>query len=958
MAPLFYWYDEQTGEHLRDPNGKFIVVNEPRLVTEGNHCPGYSWRDPAWARAQLLDMTDAGIDIALIVWFGHEKNGTWGEGGLRNLLDAALKLEQEGRHPPCIGLFFDTSSFTFEEQGRNPGKPWTLDMTKPENIGRFYEMIKHFWSIVCDSPYRRDSASPLRKLSESRYGPIIARIGGSPVIVLYESGRGNFFSDWGHPLFDKIQTGFEADFGVRPRVFPDYEWSYKDTDDDRLPFDLNGGGYVRWRAAVYEPFCMSDPVSLPRKGLDTIQFGPGYDDRAFPGRTTNGSPVRSRDNGAFYCYGWQYAERAEKRIAMIESWNELHEGTAICESRQYGRKYIDLTRGMAARFKSDYSTSDAAWCCLTGRNADGLSVINEERGLYQIDGGVLRSSDQEFGKEEIDYICDPPPTTNGQTVAIWKNGRPCRRTRLPFSSVMYFDVKDEFLRAATSDTLWLEIEYCDSGQDSFALRAGDGSEVIAKVQKTGTGKWVTSIFPVRKASLMGRIGGGLNHMIYQKVACDFLVDSLRDGNEHIGFVSVGRTRDSLDRARAEALGKDTITPAATAHGFRIDAPWSAGPSQSFRFKVTAVQADGATDTGYHGRVQAGSLYQNDSVPCSITFGEKDHGHVELEASLNHYGENAIWVIDAEAPARTGRHSVFVPVPRCELTAGQEGKNMRFINVPAGRLREKSGQPCYSSGQGRGLLVVDTADPVYSNLGGYPSYYGLYVTVEYFDEGHGSFCLVYDSNDTFDPPAGEKIARTQEVALNDTKEWQRACIFLEDPFFGNRCLGGDFAIDDLGSDLAIRHVSVNVAPEAEFIGTLSLEAQPPHSDGSLQNFTLTVRDGKQRPADYCSRFRFLPSMPEISPTDVELACEDHGTTRIGLPWVEGCKWEAYDLANPMLTSFEKADIAAPSSSSPRALSRKAAPQKRKAAYPAAAGALAIVLVFAAARVRHSVLTDAV
>ncbi len=38
-------------------------------------------------------------------------------------------------------------------------------------------------------------------------------------------------------------------------------------------------------------------------------------------------------------------------IVMIETWNELHEGTDICETREYGRQYIDMTAKYSVMFK-------------------------------------------------------------------------------------------------------------------------------------------------------------------------------------------------------------------------------------------------------------------------------------------------------------------------------------------------------------------------------------------------------------------------------------------------------------------------------------------------------------------------------------------------------------------------------------------------------------------------------
>ena len=37
-------------------------------------------------------------------------------------------------------------------------------------------------------------------------------------------------------------------------------------------------------------------------------------------------------------------------LVHLETWNEFHEGTEICHSREYGRQYIELTRRYADQF--------------------------------------------------------------------------------------------------------------------------------------------------------------------------------------------------------------------------------------------------------------------------------------------------------------------------------------------------------------------------------------------------------------------------------------------------------------------------------------------------------------------------------------------------------------------------------------------------------------------------------
>jgi hypothetical protein len=80
-------------------------------------------------------------------------------------------------------------------------------------------------------------------------------------------------------------------------------------------------------------------------------FGPGYDHSAVPGRQ---ALVRDREGGAFSERAWEQLlsqEPGERPwLVHLETWNEFHEGTEICETKEYGRRYLDLTRRFADMF--------------------------------------------------------------------------------------------------------------------------------------------------------------------------------------------------------------------------------------------------------------------------------------------------------------------------------------------------------------------------------------------------------------------------------------------------------------------------------------------------------------------------------------------------------------------------------------------------------------------------------
>jgi hypothetical protein len=53
---------------------------------------------------------------------------------------------------------------------------------------------------------------------------------------------------------------------------------------------------------------------------------------------------------------WQQAVSSGRKIAVVETWNELDEGTGILDTHEFGRQYIDLTRQYVALFKGQTAT--------------------------------------------------------------------------------------------------------------------------------------------------------------------------------------------------------------------------------------------------------------------------------------------------------------------------------------------------------------------------------------------------------------------------------------------------------------------------------------------------------------------------------------------------------------------------------------------------------------------------
>jgi hypothetical protein len=71
---------------------------------------------------------------------------------------------------------------------------------------------------------------------------------------------------------------------------------------------------------------------------------PGYDDRKLKGFNR---PVLERKDGKFYKEFWEVAKKyldPSLKMVLITTFNEWHEGTEIEPSKEYGTKYLELTK--------------------------------------------------------------------------------------------------------------------------------------------------------------------------------------------------------------------------------------------------------------------------------------------------------------------------------------------------------------------------------------------------------------------------------------------------------------------------------------------------------------------------------------------------------------------------------------------------------------------------------------
>lgn len=331
LTPYFYWYDIYSEAHIIDSDGTDALTDHPPTLT------GFSYLSKAWHREQLLDMTAAGIDVLLPVYWGEPSQRItnqpvsaqpWSYSGIPPLIQAREELQSEGKPAPRIGMFYDTSTLQYNAANER------IDLTTPRGREWFYESVRDFFSLIPPKHW--------------------AMIDGRPIVFLYSA---SFAANHDQSCIDYLRACFARDFA------------------GRTPFVVRE---ISWNTQTEQAYAWGGALGLKNPGVASL--GAGYDHSAVPGREPLIVP---REEGRFFERNWEAFLSRPSKLVMIETWNEFHEGTEIAASREYGRTYLALNRTYADLFKSGV--------VLTGPYVGArlleisLGATNHESGLAQFD---------------------------------------------------------------------------------------------------------------------------------------------------------------------------------------------------------------------------------------------------------------------------------------------------------------------------------------------------------------------------------------------------------------------------------------------------------------------------------------------------------------------------------------------------------------------------------------------
>ncbi|MBN2325602.1 MAG: DUF5010 domain-containing protein [Candidatus Omnitrophica bacterium] len=457
----FYWYDY--------PNRHFF--DNAAHTDDGlqDHFPDaefVSYNSIEWHEKQLADCEEAGIDFILPVYWGVVDNYfrpgvSFSVLGLGPLQTAVERRERAGLSSPKIGMFYDTSTLLPGIRGEQRSERY--DLRTDEGKDLFYRTIRDFFYQIHPKHW--------------------AAIGGHPLVVLYGSG---FAKDHDESTAVYVYEQFRRDFnGVRPYIIYDSSWNFR------------RDAATQWGAALNGPNIFGS----------VAQIGPGYCDAAVPGRKT---PIRDRENGNFYRWSWNKVLNNDINIVLLETWNEMHEGTDICESREYGRQYIQITREYVDKWKRVEKATDS----IVLQNPDLLPPPPSTEGGEYRDAASVRITLGQGGRSEgISLV-------SGNEDGVVENaeigGSPCTRTIVAGHTYMYFSIVDPFYYD-NRQPMVLEYTIWDEGHDWQCLQydSFDKSATLDGAYKDAehftcrnSGQWKTCRVELEDARFVNRQNRG------------------------------------------------------------------------------------------------------------------------------------------------------------------------------------------------------------------------------------------------------------------------------------------------------------------------------------------------------------------------------------------------------------------------------------------------------------------
>jgi hypothetical protein len=325
-AHLFYWGRADAN----DPPREKCAYQPPGTLKPYEDGTWYSYDNPGWWLREVKDMTRARLDYVLPVCWGDKVHFSTSK--LARLVDAI----RAANSPLKVGLYDDTAGQDAEYKMAHPGAakvPLARD-TWP----LFFQKWKSFFTVIPMDLWATHNGEPVER-------------GGRPLILTFTP---QFFDtlDQADAMWAWCKVEFKKEFkfkdpkgrdvGVEPWLLLDWKWSTAAKACDKVT-----DGFCIYSASIRGTltFTHKGPTGVP---YVCSNLGPGRDDRLI-GKPENHTP---RSDGAWFLENLRKIPK-NCDLAVIESRNELYEGSAMCRMVDWPKDgggllpetfYIDLLR--------------------------------------------------------------------------------------------------------------------------------------------------------------------------------------------------------------------------------------------------------------------------------------------------------------------------------------------------------------------------------------------------------------------------------------------------------------------------------------------------------------------------------------------------------------------------------------------------------------------------------------
>lgn len=165
----------------------------------------------------------------------------------------------------------------------------------------------------------------------------------------------------------------------------------------------------------------------------------------------------------------------------------MHEGTDICESREYGRQYIHLTAQYAKRFREGERLKSSL---------SGTKQVSATFGMGDAERGLRLHIHEDGPTRTVEVGGSTAVESVPNRFGDWR--------------YLYFDVSDDFFYD-DEGALDVEIDYWDEGTGRFTLQYDSMKDAYVDAGHAALGglnAWKTAKFRLKEPRLTGRENGG------------------------------------------------------------------------------------------------------------------------------------------------------------------------------------------------------------------------------------------------------------------------------------------------------------------------------------------------------------------------------------------------------------------------------------------------------------------